>query len=137
MKVLGVSLEGSTAIFSALEKQGETIIDLSADFKKMELKDHLNSEEVKILCGNLHILFEKGQFDRIGIIKRGTKGRFAASSITFKIEGLIQLYPACEVEFISPATLNAYFKKNTNSVTPKYSYQKAANGLAFYLLNQA
>ncbi len=137
MKVLGISLEGSTAIFSALEKQGDQIVDLSANFKKMELKDHLDSQEVKILCGKLHMLFDEGQFDKIGIIKRGTKGRFAASSITFKIEGLIQLYPSVEVDFVAPATLSAYFKKNTNSIVPKYSYQKAANGLAFYLLNKA
>ncbi|MFT5823804.1 MAG: hypothetical protein ACI8ZM_005067 [Crocinitomix sp.] len=136
MKVLGISLEGSTAIFSAIEKQGDTIVDLSADYKKMELKDHLDSSEVKILCGNLHILFEQGQFDRIGIIKRGTKGRFAASVVSFKIEGLIQMYPACEIEFIASATLKAFYKKNTNSITPKYSYQKVANGLAFYLANQ-
>lgn len=137
MKVLGISLEGSTVIFSALEKQGDQIIDLSANFKKMELKDHLDSQEVKILCGKLHMLFDQGQFDKIGIIKRGMKGRFAASSITFKIEGLIQLYPPVEIDFVASATLSAYFKKNTNSVVPKYSYQKAANGLAFYLLNKA
>jgi hypothetical protein len=136
MKVLGISLEGSTAIFSALEKQDEAFNDLSADFKKVELKDHLDSAEIKTLFTKLHTLLDQGSFDRIGIIKRGTKGRFAASSVTFKIEGLIQLYPHCEVEFVAPATLNAYYKKNTNSVVPKYSYQKAANGLAFYLLNK-
>lgn len=136
MKVLGISLEGSTAIFSALEKQGENIIDLSASFKKVELKDHLNSNEIKELHSLLHSLLDQGQFDRIGIIKRGMKGRFAASSVTFKIEGLIQLYPNCEVEFVSPASLKAYYKNNSNSIVPKYSYQKAANGLAFYLLNK-
>ena len=136
MKVLGISLEGSTAIFSALEKQGDNITDLSANFKKVELKDHLDSNEVKALQSALHDLFDQGEFDRIGIIKRGTKGRFAASVITFKIEGLIQLYKKCEVEFVASATLKAFYKKNTNSIIPKYSYQKTANGLAFYLLNQ-
>ena len=79
---------------------------------------------------------ESIQFDKIGIIKRGTKGSFAASPISFKIEGLIQTYKNNDIEFVPPATLRAFYKKNTNIIIPKYNYQKPANDLAFYLLEK-
>lgn len=136
MKVLGISLEGSTAIFSALEKTGSEITDVSEKFRKIELKNHLESAEVQALYKALHTYFDEQNFDKIAIIKRGTKGSFAASPISFKIEGLIQTYKNNTVEFIAPATLRAFYKKNTNSVAPKYNYQKAANNLAYYLLEK-
>ncbi len=134
MKVLGISLEASTAVFSAIENQNGQISEIGTYTRKIELKDHLDSAEVKQLQTALHSFLDSMNFDRIGIIKRGTKGRFAASPITFKIEGLIQLYQNKEIEFISQASIRAFYKKNTNPVNPKYSYQKVANGFAYYLL---
>src|SRR5690554_140571 len=134
MKALGISLEGSTAIFSGLKIKNNEIIDISDNFRKIALKDHLDSKEVQSLLETIHYYLDSNQFDKIGIIKRGIKGTFAASPISFKIEGLIQLYKDKDVEFVAPPTLRAFYKKNTNSVSPKFAYQKAANDLAFYLL---
>lgn len=136
MKVLGISLEGSTAIFSGLEKIDSEIKNISNNFRKVELKNHLESDEVQSFVDVVHSFLESIQFDKIAIIKRGTKGTFAASPISFKIEGLIQTYKNNDIEFIPPATLRAFYKKNTNSVVPKYNYQKPANDLAFYLLEK-
>jgi hypothetical protein len=136
MKVLGISLEGSTAIFSGLEKTGSEIVDISNKFRKVELKNHLDAKEVQSLSEVIHTFLDDIQFDEIAIIKRGTKGSFAASPISFKIEGLIQMYKNKDVEFIAPPTLRAFYKKNENSFTPKYNYQKAANDLSFYLLER-
>jgi hypothetical protein len=136
MKVLGISIEANKAIFSALEKDANQMItEIPNAPKKLELKDHLDSKEVRSFTKDLHAYLEQQAFDKVGIITRGMKGRFAASPISFKIEGLIQLSPNTEIEFIAPATLRAYYKKNENSVEPKYSYQKDACDLAFYLIN--
>lgn len=135
MKVLGISLEGSTAIFSGLQKTDSEIIDIANKLKKLELKDHLKSNEVQSFLETVHSFLEENNFDRIAIIKRGTKGSFAASPISFKIEGLIQTYKNKDIEFIAPATLRAFYKKNTNTIIPKYKYQAASNDLAFYLLH--
>ena len=137
MTVLGISLEGSTAIFSGLEKTSSEIVTISSKFRKLELKDHLDSKEVQSFLETVHSFFEGIQFDRIAIIKRGTKGSFAASPISFKIEGLIQTYKSKDIEFIAPATLRAFYKKNTNTTVLKYKYQKSANDLAFYLLENS
>ena len=136
MKALGISLEGSTAIFSGLEKTESGIFDISDKLKKIQLKDHLDSKEVQSLNETIHFFLERNDFDEIAIIKRGTKGTFAASPISFKIEGLIQMYKSKDVEFIAPATLRAFYKKNENTFNPKYAYQKASNDLAFYLLKR-
>lgn len=134
MKVLGISIEGSTAVFSGLEKKNAEIIEISDQFRKVELKDHLDSKQVQTLYENIHSFLESIQFDKIAIIKRGTKGTFAASPISFKIEGLIQMYKSQDIAFVAPPTLRAFYKKNENTFTPKYAYQKAANDIAFYLL---
>jgi|SRR5690554_1412027 len=136
MKVLGISLEGSTAIFSGLEKKDSEIIEISDKFRKIELKDYLDSKQVQTMYEDIHSFLESKQFDEIAIIKRGTKGTFAASPISFKIEGLIQMYKSKNIEFVAPPTLRAFYKKNENTFTPKYAYQKAANDLAFYLLER-
>jgi Protein of unknown function (DUF3010) len=135
MKTLGITLEANKAIFCALERSTNgSIHECSNTVKKLELKDHMDSKEVRSLREEIHAFLEKEKFDTIGIIKRGTKGRFAASPISFKIEGLIQTFPKAEIEFIAPATLNAFFKKKDKSIEPKYAYQKDACDLAFYLL---
>lgn len=136
MKVLGISLEGSTAIFSGLEKTDSGIFEISDKLKKIQLKEHLVSIEVQSIHETIQAFLERNNFDEIAIIKRGTKGTFAASPISFKIEGLIQMFKEKDIEFVAPPTLRAFYKKNENSFTPKYAYQKAANDLAFYLLER-
>jgi hypothetical protein len=136
MKVLGISLEGSTAIFSGLEKTESGIFEISDKLKKVQLKEHLDPKEVQSIYETIQSFLERNNFDQIAIIKRGTKGTFAASPISFKIEGLIQMYKSTDVEFIAPPTLRAFYKKNENTFSPKYAYQKASNDLAFYLLER-
>lgn len=135
MKILGITLEANKVIFCALEKSASNQIVEMADYiKKMELKDHLDSGEIRTIAKELHQFFETENFDKIGIITRGTKGRFAASPISFKLEGLIQTYPKTDILFVAPATLRAYFKKNENPVEPKFGYQKDACEVAVYLM---
>jgi|SRR5690554_4536123 len=136
MKALGVSIEGSTAIFSGLEKSDAGIFEVSDKLKKVKLKDHLNNKELRSVYEIIHAYLDRNNFDRVAIIKRGTKGNFAASPISFKIEGLIQMYRDKEIEFVAPPTLRAFFKKNENTFTPQFAYQKAANDLAFYILEK-
>jgi hypothetical protein len=136
MKVLGISIEANKAIFTSLEKdENQKVKEIVNTPKKIELKEHLNAEEVRTFLSELHSFLGDHSFDKVGIITRGTKGRFAASPISFKIEGLIQIFPEMNVDFIAPATLRAFYKKNENPVESKYTYQKEACDLAFFLLN--
>jgi hypothetical protein len=69
----------------------------------------------------------------IGIIKRQTKGKFSASSVSFKLEAIMQCYDKCEVEFVSKVSLNAFYKKNDFQLTIQHKYQTDAARLAQYL----
>lgn len=134
MKILGISIEGTKVIFSSLEKKGDTsITEISNATRKLELNDHLDSAEIRQLMSAIHAFLAGFCFDKIGIIKRGTKGNFAASPISFKIEGLIQAFPDADIDFVAPATIRAFYKKNTLDVQPKYAYQMEAIKLAYYL----
>jgi hypothetical protein len=135
MKVLGISIEANKVIFSALEKDANsTVSEIPEALKKLELKNHLNANEVREIMAEIHAFLAHYSFDKIGIITRGTKGRFAASPISFKLEGLIQVFPNVEIDFVAPATLRAFYKKNENPIEPKYSYQADANNLGYYLM---
>lgn len=137
MKVLGIEIKGTCAIFCAIEENG-TINDITGKITKLEIKDDENAEEIHEFVDILHSHFDEMQFAKIAIMKRvkSVKARFPPSPISFKLEGLIQMYKNAEISFVSPQTLRAYFKKNTNTFNPKYSYQKPSSELAYYLLKK-
>ena len=74
---------------------------------------------------------------RIGILQRRKIGTFASSGTTFKMEGLIQLYPHRPVAIVPGQELRVFAKEQQVPVTPRYAYQKNAYLLARYLLHQA
>ena len=80
------------------------------------------------------LFFKEINPSAIAIITRQTKGRFAASSISFKLESLIQCYTEVDIEFVAKATLTAHYKKNPFSISVAHSYQENAAQLAAYLL---
>ncbi len=137
MKVLGIEIKGSTVIFCAVEENTK-LIDITGKMTKLELKDDENGEEIHEFVDVLHSHFDEMQFDRIAIIKRAKslKAKFPPSPISFKLEGLIQMYKEKEIEFIAPQSIRAFLKKKQNTFNPKYSYQKSCSDLTFYLLRK-
>ena len=137
MKTLGIEINGNCAIFCAIE-ESNNISEITGKMTKLELKDDESSDEVHQFVDVICSYFDDAKFDRIGIIKRmkSLKAKFPVSPISFKLEGLIQTYKLKDIEFISPQTIRAYFKKNTIGFKPKYAYQNSAAELAFYLLKK-
>ena len=135
MKTLGIEISGSTAIFCGLEITNEDAIEITGEFKKLELEDDQSSNEVNEFKDTVDTFLKDKKFDRIAIIKRSksTRGKFSVSPISFKLEGLIQIYKGANIEFIAPQTLAAYYKKNQFNFNPKYQYQIQSAKLAYYL----
>lgn len=137
MKVCTIEIDKKRVILTTIEKIDEDdYIDHTGKFTSIALNDDLNHQEILSFTSALHTHFDSLSPDRIVILKRSSKGRFAASSLSFKIEGLIQTYAKVAIEFISPQTLSAYYKKNEFKLSVKYNYQAPASHLAFYVLNQ-
>lgn len=137
MKVLGIEIKGNNAIFCAVEED-DGLNDITGKMTKLELKDDKSGEEIHEFVDIIHSHFNEMQFDRIAIIKRvkSIKVKFPPSPISFKLEGLIQIYKDKEIEFVAPQSICAFLKKNQNTFKPKYNYQQSCSELAFYLLKK-
>ena len=134
MRAIGIELAGKEAILVAAEKEGEELSVIESKIKKVSFKDHTNAEEVKEMRDLLFSFFNEISPDRIGIIKRGESGQFAASPISFKIEGLIQLYERLNIDLVPLPTIKAFLKKYPLSISAKYNYQENSLALAYFLL---
>ncbi len=135
MKSIGIEIDKKRAICFALEKDNQgTYINLTGKFKYLDIKDDQDNTEIQNFQSTIHTFFENINPDRIAIITRQTKGKFASSPLSFKLEGLIQCYNKVNVEFIPKATLTAHFKKNSFTTSYDNNYQENAAKLANYLL---
>jgi len=135
MKVIGIEIEKKRAICFALEQDSKgNLINITGKFRYLEIKEDQNNGEIKKFQSSIHSFFDSVKPDVIAIITRQAKGRFASSSFSFKLEGLIQCYNKVDVEFVSPRTLSAYYKKNSLPVIFENNYQGNAAKLATYLV---
>ena len=135
MKAIGIEIDKKKIIVVAIDSS-PNITQLKPETKYFELKDDRDDQELADLMKNLHAYFEEINADKIGVVTRQTKGRFAASPYSFKLEGLVQLYPNTSIEFVTPQALTSYFKKNELPLSPAFSYQEKATKLACYLGKQ-
>ena len=137
MKAIGIEIAKKRAVCFALEQDNQgDYINLTGTSKYFEIKEDQDNREIRNFQRTINDFFDSINPDTIAIIARQTKGRFASSSFSFKIEGLIQCYEEVDVEFVSPRTLSAYYKKNTLLVPFDHGYQENAVKLANYLLNR-
>ncbi len=137
MKVIGIEIDKKRAICVVLSKDDEgSYTNDTGKIKFIEIKDDQNNQEIQIFLKEIHNLFDTVQPSQIAIISRQTKGKFAAASVSFKLEALIQCYSEVEIGFVSKQTLTAYYKKNELPVSFDNVYQENATRLAAYLLRE-
>lgn len=134
--VCGIEIVGSKAIFTILEKRNGDIQDITGNFRKLQLKNDENCNEIRSFSETIKSLFDNLNPKRIGIIKRNKSGQFSGSTISFKIEGLIQIYEKNNVELISPHTLRKFQKEKLPVITPQCKFQENSCLLAHYLLGE-
>ncbi|MBL7839395.1 MAG: DUF3010 family protein [Cyclobacteriaceae bacterium] len=136
MKVLGIQIKSKEAILVILTQDGSGNIVQTDECTTFEITDIYNSNHVKQFRNQINIAFDTIKPHRIGICKRNEngKGMMAPSPVSFKLEGIIQLYDKIDVEFVAPQTTKAFLKKNTCSIVPSKKYQQDAFDVAYYLL---
>ncbi|MFA4863265.1 MAG: DUF3010 family protein, partial [Bacteroidales bacterium] len=89
MKVIGIDIDKTKAIFYGLEKDADgNIINLTGDFRYLTLNNDTDNSKVREFRSTVHSFFDDINPDRIAILKRQTKGRFKSAPLSFKIEGL-------------------------------------------------
>lgn len=109
MTICGIEIKGSEAIFAVA---GPGLEHVALATKKIALEDDDEATHVKAFAAQLAGFVKSNGITRIAIKKRSKKGEFAGGPTTFKIEGIIQLLDDCEVQLLSPQTLNAQYKKH-------------------------
>lgn len=140
MKVLGIEIKGREIRIVALEDNGGIITDVTGNYKPIKLEDDENAENVKLFKNALHATLSNFDADIIAIRWRNPKpvrgdqseNNNSPSPISFKIEGLIQIYENSKVNLVKPQSSTAYVKKNPLPFDPKYGYQSEALKIAFY-----
>ena len=133
----GIEIAARRAICVALGVRNGEIVDLTDRRRGIEIGDDDDPAEVHRFRREVQTLLETWRPDRIGILQRKKIGTFAAGGTTFKIEGLIQLYPHRPVEIVPAAKLRAFAKENQPPMNHRYAYQKNAYLLACYLVHAA
>lgn len=108
MKTCGIELKANNIILVVLDN--EEFIELKT--KKIILEDDENQENIRSFCNEFLLFLEQNQIEKVYIKKRAKKGNFAGGAVTFKMEGLIQLNPLCQVELLSAQALSNFEKKN-------------------------
>jgi hypothetical protein len=133
----GIEIRGRRAICVALSVEDNGIVDLTDRRRPIEIGDDENPAEVRRFRQAIQARLEIWRPDRIGILQRKKIGNFAAGGTTFKMEGLIQLYPHQPVEILPAVKLRAFAKEHMPPMNHRYAYQKNAYLMACYLVHPA
>jgi hypothetical protein len=136
MKVLGIEISGREVRLIALEKKGDDIVNYTNDYKPVKLEDDELASNLVLFKNTLHSTFDSFAPNQIVVKYRNPngKGQQAPSPISFKIEGIIQLYDKAEISFLKPQTVTAFYKKNTLSLKADYGYQNEALKVAYHYI---
>lgn len=137
MKTIGIQIKSAEAIIVVLEKNAQGEIMQTNESAKFDIQDHKIADQIRQFRDQINTEFDSVKPTKIGIVARvASRGERAPSPISFKLEGIIQLYEKIDIQLISKLTLLAYFKKNQCTISPKHKYQQDAFDLAYYLMTK-
>lgn len=135
MKVCGIELKGSDARLIVLDGCKDQFQLISSRVKKITCADDESQSEIRAFREAIFAFLRENACEKVAIKKRGKKGQYSGGPISFKLEGIIQLYEACPVELISPNRIAAVIKKKTVAIpTEINNYQHDAFKTSFTAL---
>lgn len=138
MKAIGIQIEGNDAVLVVLIKDDNGIITQTNECVKLNLADHTDSVQVQQFRDQINCTLDSIKPTIVGIKARIAKagGKLSPSPVSFKLEGIIQLYTKVSIDFVWSQTISAYKKKNDVFPSSKNKYQQDAYDVAFYLLTK-
>ena len=114
MKVCGIELKSNYTVLTLVDYSSDDIIDyIDLKIKKITLEDDEDKNSVLKYLEEINTFFNNNKVEKILIKKRSKKGAFSGGAVSFKMEGLIQLYSNAEVKLITSQSISSYEKKNT------------------------
>lgn len=83
-RVCGVSMTGGSAIFVVLEGDRDNFVVIDTKFKKIDLDDDTNQEQLKSFFTAVEDFFRQNEIETVFVKKGNTSGKYSSSSRTFK-----------------------------------------------------
>lgn len=126
MKAIGIQIDADEVILVVLNKDANGTITQTDECVRFNIADHTISAQVQQFRDQVNSAFDLITPTIIGIKMRNAKAKERGnvrppSPISFKLEGIIQLYTKCNIDFVWPQTITAFKKKNATSQHPKTS----------------
>jgi hypothetical protein len=115
MRVCGVELVGNEAVIAIMQLKDGLYDVPVVRANKFNLVDAINTVPLKKFQSDFKQLMTDYKVDTVVIKQREMKGKFAASPLSFKIEGTLQLLADLEVHVISSAYIKEGLSKAQNT----------------------
>jgi hypothetical protein len=133
--IAGIDLDKNEARFVVLSGHALNFDIVPTTIVRLGLADPKDQQEVRDFRASVQAFFDEYSVDAVAIRERLSKGRMKGGTITFKLEGLIQL---CRqpVTLISPATIRKSITAANIDLSelPIAKFQHEAYGAAYTLI---
>ncbi len=130
--VAGIDLDKNEARIVVLAGQALNFDIVTTEVARLGLADPKNQDEVRAFQDAIQTFLDEHAIDTVAIRERLSKGRMKGGTITFKLEGLIQM---CRqpVILVPPATIRKAFSAANIDLAelPIAKYQHEAYGAAY------
>ena len=132
MTICGIEMSASEARLVLLEGKKDDFNLIDTEPRKIKINDESDQNEVKAFRDSIFAFFREKQVSQIAIKKKGKKGDYAGGPVSFKLEGIIQLYDGCPVILVPPQTISAAKKRYEYTIPSEIrKYQHTAFETAF------
>ncbi len=140
MKVCGVELKGNDAILCVLSlNNGMFSID-DCRSRKLSIHNGDSPQQLRQFQATFIKLVEDYGIDKVVIRTRPTRGKFAGGHVGFKLEAILQVTEAIDVELISAQEVKESLKRHELTIDFKDTglkmFQESAFDTAFAWLSR-
>lgn len=112
MRVCGAELTGNEAVICLLQLDDQQFNILDCRVRKLTLKKEHTREDLLQFQSAFAKLMDDYKVNQIAIKGRMPKGKFAGSSISFKLEAAIQLMADIDVVVLSSTQIKSVLSEN-------------------------
>lgn len=125
MRICGVELKGSEAIFALIDVVDAEISLIACPTRKIKFGDSAEQQSARLFYDAICGFIRDQHIEQIGIKQRAPKGPFAGGPVTFKMEALFQLNPHAVTQLFSGPTISAAMRRHDFQVPDQLNRYQA------------
>jgi len=125
MRICGVELKGSEAIFALIDVVNEEISLVACQTRKIKFGYSAEQQSARLFYDAICSFILEHNIEQIGIKQRAPKGPFAGGPVTFKMEALFQLNPHVATQLFPGPTIAAATRRHDFQVPGQLNQYQA------------